>query len=380
MLPSARAASGELVRLVAVGSVFVLLTSTMTALTIERPSAVEEQLRERLPALVAFVERERGLTLRREVRVEVLDDEEFLETFAGPDTGEDVEDGEGAPGDFGATLEALELVERGTDLDEVVGEALDQGVDGFYDGSTERLVVRADRLDAYVELVVVHELVHALQDQHFRIDRPEYEDGSERSVSFSALVEGDATRVEQAWRDAQPPAVQAEIDAEEVRRFGAGDPVGLEDPIDGYLAFPYVAGPSLVAALLEDGGQQRLDRAFSFPPVDTEQVLHPELVGEPGGVSPPAPDRDGERVDEGVLGELGLAQLLGLDAREDGPHVGWEGDRYATFEDGGRTCTVAEVVMADGGRRDDLVDALRELDHEAGPTGPASLRLTACVS
>lgn len=374
MPSSARSTPVELVRLVAVGLAFVLLSSTATALTASRDAVAEAEVRERLPALIAFVERERGLELRREVGVEVLDDDEFLDALYGDEVPLD----EG--GDVSATLEALDLVAPGTDVDEAVGEALDGGVTGFYDPASERLVVRAERLDPYVELVIVHELVHALQDQHFQTSRSELDDGSERALGFTSLVEGDAVRVEQAWRDAQPADVQAQIDAEEQRRFGGTEPIGLEDAIDGTLAFPYVAGPALVEALLAQGGQQRLDAVFSFPPLTSEQVLHPELVGEAGAVSPPAPDGDGERVDEGVLGELGLAQLLGLDATDGGPQVGWEGDRYATFDDGDTTCTLATVVMDAAAARDALVDALREVGYDAEPTGAASLELAACVS
>lgn len=366
---SARSTPVELVRSVAVGVALVLLSATVTAAQAQRGPTVEAQVRARLPALIAFVERERGLPMRREVRVEVLGDEEFVAAL-----------GEGPPAEpdgTGATLEGLGLLEDGDDLEQVLGDSLDAGVVGFYDGATERLAVRAERLDPYVELVIVHELVHALQDQHFKIDRPEIEDGTERPLAFAALVEGDAVRVEQAWRDAQPAAVQAAIDAEELRRFGRGEPAGLEDAIDGTLAFPYAAGPALVEALLADGGQPLLDRTFRTPPSTSEQVLHPELVGEGGALSPPAPDGDGERVDEGVLGELGLAQLLGVDARDGGPQQGWEGDTYATYEDGGRTCVLATVVMADGDRRDSLLEALRDR-YDAEPVGPASLELSAC--
>ena len=376
---SARATPVGLVWTVAAGVALVLLGGGVTAATAQRwssvgaGSSVEAQLRDRLPELTAFVERERGLPMRRTVRVEVLGDETFLAAF---DDGAPVEGSE--PDGFGATLEGLGLVEDAEDAEDLVGDSVDSGLVGFYDGLTERLAVRADRLDAYVEMVVVHELVHALQDQHFLLDRPGLDDGSERPLGFSALVEGDASRVEQAWRAAQSPARQAEIAEEELRRFGDAGSAGLEDVVDGTLAFPYVAGLPLVEALLADGGQARLDAAFRTPPLTSEQVLHPEQVGEGAALSPPAPDGEGEQVDEGSLGELGLAQLLGLDARDGGPQEGWDGDTYATYVDGEQTCVLATVVMADAAARDELVDALRAF-LDADPVGPASLELTTCA-
>jgi hypothetical protein len=109
-------------------------------------------------------------------------------------------------------------------------------------------------------------------------------------------------------------------------------------------------------------------------------VLHPETIEQGPPVSPPAPQQDGELVDEGVLGERGLALVLGLDPLEGGPQVGWEGDSYATYErPDGRLCTVASVVMASGPARNRLVQALQEVGVSATADGAAGLRLSSCA-
>ncbi|HWG92775.1 MAG TPA: hypothetical protein VNU66_00935, partial [Mycobacteriales bacterium] len=338
-------------------------------------SVVEDRRQERvraevaalLPGLVAFVEQERGLPFLEEVDVEVLDDDAFLEALY-------EDDGDTAPeppGDSEATLRALGLVEEGTDLDEEVGEALDEGVVGFYDPRDERLVVRGREVDAFVELVVVHELVHALQDQHFDIDRPDLlEADDERSTAFTALLEGDAVRVETAWYLAQSPERQAEVDA-----LGGGELAGTGDVVEALIGFPYYAGPGYVEALLAEGGQQALDAAFAEPPTTTGEVLAPDRV-EPAP-APPAPEPGGDVVDEGVLGVLGLALLTGADPLDlDDALLGWRADRYATAQDGGSLCTTAHVVAEDPAA---LRTALEEAGVETGDGPGGTVLLRSCA-
>ena len=64
----------------------------------------------------------------------------------------------------------------------------------------ERIRVRGTEMTVGLEVTLVHELTHALQDQHFDLDRlndPELDGGA--STAFRALGEGDALRVEDAY-------------------------------------------------------------------------------------------------------------------------------------------------------------------------------------
>ena len=331
----------------------------------------QDPVRDRLPALIAFVEAERGLEMRREVDVRVLEEDDFVEAFREDEPTEPPEY------DLGSTYGALGLADEEEFADEV-DDALDDGVVGYYDPVSEQLVVRARPLDAYLELVLVHELTHALQDQWFQTDRPSLFDLTERLIAFQSVVEGDATRVERAYYRQLSPQERAEVD--EVQGMEAYAPVLGADALDSELSFTYVAGLRLVDALIAAGGQERLDAAFRSPPTTTEQVLHPEALAEGPPLSPPAPRRSGEVVDEGVLGERGLALILGVDPlEEDGPQVGWDGDSYATYVDGSDdVCTAATVEMADPPRRDRLVAALRAAGVQAEPRGAAALELESC--
>ena len=76
------------------------------------------------------------------------------------------------------------------------------GVVGFYDPETDELVVRGAALTPYVRTTIAHELVHALDDQHLDLDRPEYDEADDEiGFGFSSVVEGNARRVENAYRE-----------------------------------------------------------------------------------------------------------------------------------------------------------------------------------
>lgn len=372
------------VLVVAIAGLLVLFASSSLAVvrlaeeeTVDL-TAAQAELERRLPDLVAYVEQERGLTFTEPVDARVLDDERFLDALYGG--GSEVEDDE-EEGDAGATLTALGLLDPDDDLDAVVDEALGDGVVGFYDQESDELFVRGSSIDPYVEMVLVHELVHALQDQRFDLDRPDLRDADdERFSGFQSLVEGDATRVETAWYDSRPGEVKQAIDAEEQRRFAGSD----REPgiVDLLLGFPYFAGQPYVEALLESGGQARLDAAFAMPPTTTEQVLEPDGEDlEPVEVE--TPTSTGKRVDQGVLGAAGLSLLVPADPTQDGPHLGWDGDRYATFTDGDETCTVVAVVMESQTARDDLAEELADWRARTGAeitvTGDRTLRLVSCA-
>ena len=99
-------------------------------------------------------------------------------------------------------LEGLGLVEPDADLVESMRSLLGVGVVGFYDPETDELVVRGAALTPYVRTTIAHELIHALDDQHLDLDRPEYDEADDEvGFGFSSVVEGNARRIEDAYRD-----------------------------------------------------------------------------------------------------------------------------------------------------------------------------------
>ena len=328
--------------------------------------------------LMAFVESARGLRFLEPVDVAVVDDAAFRRFLSGgePTAQSDVDVGKGV-------LRALGLLDAADDQGPG-GELDPDTVAGFYDTETKELVVRGTRLTPFVRQVLVHELTHALDDQHFDLDRSLVDD--EAAMAFEALVEGDAVVVESRYLASLPEAERQEAAAEEEATFGGAGAGRIPDIVLELGAFPYRDGPRLVSALLAAGGPARLDAAFRSPPVSSAEVLHPErFLDGPGRARVPRVVADGRVVDDGVLGEvilrLVLAGPLPRDRAADAA-AGWAGDRYVAWSAGGRTCLRATVVMDNAAEAAELAAGLRQwagATVDPVSTRPPAVTVTRCA-
>ena len=215
---------------------------------------------------------------------------------------------------------------------------------GFYDPETDELVVRGGSPTPYARSTIVHELTHALDDEHFELFRPDLDEADdETGFAFSTLVEGNAVTVEEAYQDTFTDAEQQEYDEEEASIGGGTDFSQFPQILLALIGAPYEFGPPLVDAITGHGGNEAVDQAFENPPVSSEQVLDPSVYlegDEPLDVAePPA---DGESFDQGTFGQYLLLLLLtdgGVDQQEAAQAaVGWGGDQYVAWRDGSETC------------------------------------------
>jgi hypothetical protein len=350
----------------------------------EAPPAGEEELSAAVEEISAFVAEERGLEFREPVDVELEPDAAFEERLF-EDFDEDVEEIEESQ----VLWRAMGLIEPDQNLVDLFTEALGAGVVGFYDPETDELVVRGAELTPSVQVTIAHELTHALDDQHFDIDRTEYDDADDEiSFGFSALLEGQATVVEEAYLDSLSEAEQDEYVRESMEQ-GAGNAPDVPDILIQMIVAPYQIGPGFVEALVEAGGQGQMDAAYDDPPRTSEQVIDPEayLEGE-GAVEVNHPSADGEAIDEGVFGALSLGVILSdsIGTQEaQAAAIGWGGDWMTWWEEGDRSCMRATFVGDTADDTDELADAWsawsEETDAEATvdqPAAAAPVTLTSC--
>lgn len=186
-------------------------------------------------------------------------------------------------------LRYLGLIPEDADLLEVYKDLVEEQLAGMYD-IDRRVLVMADWLPSeFQTTVMTHELVHALQDQHFslRVRKKLGFETPDAEAAWQALVEGDATALmlQSALRTIGEP-FEAVIDSLGALDLGSvlGGASGLETQkllaapsvVRDALHFPYQYGLGLVGALYRDGGWKRVDEAYLRPPISTEQVLHPE--------------------------------------------------------------------------------------------------------
>ena len=311
--------------------------------------------------LEAYVAEARGLDFRQPVEVELADDDEFearlLEDFE-----EDVDDIE----DVEVFYRAMGLIGPDTDLLEELQAIYSAGVLGFYDTETNDLVVRGRTPTPYVRQTIVHELVHALDDQHFELFREQYDERKDEiATGFSSVVEGNARRIEQRWLGEQPADVREQAKAEEQAFADGIDVDAFPEILLFEIGAPYELGQILVGSLVADGGERAVDAALGDPPTTSEQVLFPPLYSaREARIEVPPPPADGEVVDDGVVGALFWFGLLITGDTDVGQQdafravQGWGGDWAVTWEDGEVDCVRIDIVGDTQADTDEIESAL----------------------
>jgi hypothetical protein len=300
-------------------------------------------IRGQVAELIAATEEIRGLPFLETPTVAILDAAEFTARVSAL-ISEDLDEEETAAD--ARLLALLGMLDPGLDLYSFLIDLYTEQVAGFYDGDTRELVVPAspDGFTALQKITVVHELVHALTDQHFEFNS-EYElrtdsgNGDDASALL-ALVEGDATYFQLLYLQELSPieAVQAAAEALSIDStiLDAAPPWLAAD-----LTFPYEQGLTFVGSLVSNGGIAGVDKGYLDPPQTTEQVLDPAsyLRGEPPVDLPGLSlSLSGWEVhDEGSWGEWGLRLLL-MDTLSPGVNTqtaaGWGNDQFVAFARG----------------------------------------------
>jgi hypothetical protein len=163
-----------------------------------------------------------------------------------------------------AMLVGLGLVPRDFHYRRTMLRLLSEKLAGLYDPRLKTMMIREDLGEVDQQMTLLHELVHALQDQHFELEEivAWSPDDTDRSGALSALAEGDATSamfdgMMQEGKTALsfPTGFFQERMADE-----AGDLPGVPPIIARSLKAPYVDGLTFVHALRRRGGWKEVDR------------------------------------------------------------------------------------------------------------------------
>ncbi|HUF76504.1 MAG TPA: hypothetical protein VMM35_09510 [Longimicrobiales bacterium] len=255
-------------------------------------------------------------------------------------------------------------------------------VAGFYDPDSTALFVMDDQPEEALQGLLVHELVHAIQDQG--ADLAALTDpalGNDRVIAAQAAIEGHATLVMLEYMTEQMAGVA--VDLAEIPNFSAQMRPALEAMrgqfpalagaprvVQESLLFPYLEGTGFVQDLWSREG--RVAPFGARLPQSTEEVL------EAGAAEPPVDLRisveGGRVVDEDVLGRLELGVLLDDHLGEGSAALadGWDGDRYALVEraDGTRGL-IWYAVWEDTAARDLFASGMERALGSLG--GPAAL-------
>ena len=230
---------------------------------------------------------------------------------------------------------------------------------GFYEPHEKTMFLGADLKGQELDATLWHELVHALQDQHYGLEKllTFADDASDWQSAVHALAEGDATS---AMIDAMfagkggkaPDLPDSVMDLQSA--LSAGAVAQVPPIIKRSVVAPYVDGLSFVNSLRRRGGWAAVDAAWKRLPSSTEQILHlekydaNEAAATLPALAPPNPaltrptysDIYGEETLR-VLFEEWMPARAAREAASD-----WGGDRVASFSDGTVTA-VAWTVRYD---------------------------------
>ena len=190
-------------------------------------------------------------------------------------------------------LHLLGVLERGQSLAQVQRRQLTGQVAGVYIPRSGRLYVLGAGGNA-PRSVIAHEVVHALQDEHFDLTH-----GASRRTRATTTASSPRSRSSRAMprtcsRATSPPLSAGDLVGELARTLGAvpaGSAAGTPPYLERQLLFPYTAGEAFVRALRAHGGQRLLDRAFAHPPRTSAAVLDPArwIAGDPPPQAVPLP-------------------------------------------------------------------------------------------
>ena len=246
-------------------------------------------------------------------------------------------------------LKLFGFVDDDFDLEEEMVDVLTEQATALYDFKDRKLYLATWTPEDIQEFALVHELAHALADQHFNLDKyVRKAKGADGDIARSAVMEGQASwlMTEYVLREsgrslahnsmmARAAAMSSRLEAEKYPVFSAA-PLFLRE----VMLFPYVQGLLFQQAVVEKKGMAAFREVFEHPPVTSRHIMEPDAYfANRKAAHPPLPKpkagRGFKRVARGEVGQLDHHVLLKQYFSEDeadslAPH--WRGGHYRIFE------------------------------------------------
>lgn len=248
------------------------------------------------------------------------------------------------------TLKKFGFVPPDYDLRASTVELLTEQAAAFYDFKKKKLFVLDASSSQFQKTALVHELAHALADQHFNLGKFMEHGGKsdDASTARMAVMEGQAS-----WLMAEYLARKTGQSLKENRSIldlmTSGDlgsgmfPVFEKAPLylRETLLFPYTKGMLFQNVVYERMDRTAFSEVFRNPPETTQQILHPEAYfahkrpSQPPLPELPAAMKRWRELSAGTMGELDHTILLRqyLDKEKAAALAPkWVGGRYRIVE------------------------------------------------
>lgn len=289
------------------------------------PVAAEAPAASRIQELAREVERITGLEQRRQVPVETLTRAQWKQ-FVEREMERQVK-----PEEIRAdeqVLKLLGLIPRDFDLKKATIELFAEQAAAVYDHRRKKMLLLDDgQAGGLEEAVLVHELSHALADQHYNMEKflDKGAKTGEQQAARLAVVEGQAMWVMLEWQLGRMGmgSLKENRGALETMLPALGTMAAANYPVFGRtplylqetLLFPYTAGVLFQQAAVEKLGKRAFREVLERPPATTREIYHAEeWIEKRRYEAPLAPsigkDAEYRRVSKGVLGEFDVRVLL----------------------------------------------------------------------
>jgi hypothetical protein len=278
----------------------------------------------------------------------------------------------------------LGLLPKDDELADVYLDLLTSQVAGLYDPIKEKLYVvsKAGGVGAVEQVYYSHEYDHALQDQHFDLEKVQdgLDDQTDEALARQSLVEGDAYLTMSYW-------LQQNLTPEEIGEViqSSQDPAaqqalqGIPAIVQAQITFSALQGTQFVTSIQLAGGWEGVNSAFGDLPTSSEQVLHPEKYSaREAAIAVDLPDDLAERMGSGwsstkedTMGEHQTAIWLGSGAiaAATDAGAGWGGDRITYLSGPNDSWAIAWHTVWDS--KDDAaefeVTAKSAVENAGGP-------------
>ena len=243
-----------------------------------------------------LVEKVRGLSFRAPVASALLPEKD-LEDVLGKKLVEDLP----VPFEtYAASLEAIGLIENSPDLLLRLTRLYARQVVGFYDPAEKRFYIVPERSrdtagpagELMEQLLLAHELMHALQDQRLDLDKrmKSLMDSTDALLALQAVLEGEATLLmTEALMESVPADAREALGSDPTQQIldGLDSPAAVEgaegvpDFFVKELVFPYAAGTAWVRQKRKVGGWAAIDGVYRNLPSTTSEILRPGTVLAP---------------------------------------------------------------------------------------------------
>jgi hypothetical protein len=321
---------------------FVLLAAALSVVSCRRPPKTtggpyDDIVAKAIPA----VEKAVGLRFKTPPKIEVRSKDQvrayLLKQITDSATRREI-DGQST------AYKLLGMIPDTLNLPGLMTRLLQEQIVGYFDPETKVLYIVKDSPKDETQVIVTHELVHALQDQYVSLDSVQKLTGNnDRQTAAQAVFEGEAV-YEQIQAMLGPGNIAVGLPGgwervrETIRNNEAAMPVYASAPmvIQETLIFPYLSGAEFVRTFK---AREPNAQPFTDPPISTAQILHtdeyfgkrveptPVSFNAVKGVTPSYENNLGEFETRLFL----YQQLNDTDQAAQGAS-GWNGDRYMTFE------------------------------------------------